>query len=84
VALTDTQLASRYRFTMTLRVRFTDARTNAVLWFNDSLSFSQEYDLGSASTGIQGASFLDQERNSYERISTDIARSVVTAILEAF
>jgi hypothetical protein len=85
VALTDTQLASRYRFTMTLRVRFSDARTNEVLWFNDSLSFSQEYDLSSSSNvALQGASFLDQERNSYERISTDIARSVVTAILEAF
>ncbi len=85
VALTETQLASRYRFTMTMRVRFTDARTNEVLWFNDSLSFSQEYDLSSASNvALEGASFLDQERNSYERISTDIARSVVTAILEAF
>ena len=85
VALTETQLASRYRFTMTMRVRFTDARTNEVLWFNDSLSFSQEYDLSSASNvQLEGASFLDQERNSYERISTDIARTVVTAILEAF
>jgi hypothetical protein len=85
VALTEAQFASRYRFTMTMRVRFTDTRTNEVLWFNDSLSFSQEYDLSSASNvALQGASFLDQERNSYERISTDIARSVVTAILEAF
>jgi lipopolysaccharide assembly LptE-like protein len=85
VGFTDTQLASRYRVTMTLRVRFTDARTNAVLWFNDALSFSQEYDLNSRSNvGIEGAAFLDQEGSSFERISVDIARSVVTAILEAF
>ena len=85
VALTETQLASRYRFTMTMRVRFIDTRTKEVLWFNDALSFTQEYDLSSASNvALEGASFLDQERNSYERISTDIARTVVTAILEAF
>jgi hypothetical protein len=85
VGFTDTQLASRYRFTMTLRVRFTDARTSEVLWFNDALSFSQEYDLNSRSNvAIEGASFLDQEASSFERISTDVARSVVTAILEAF
>ena len=82
---TDQQLASRYIFTITMRVAFTDTRTSMVLWSNDSLSFSSEYELSTRSnTAIGGAEFLDQERSSFDRIATDIARSVVTAILEAF
>lgn len=81
----DQQLASRYIFTITMRVAFTDTRTNMVLWSNDSLSFSSEYDLVTrGTTAIAGPEFLDQERSSFDRIATDIARSVVTAITEAF
>lgn len=82
---TDQQLASRYVFTITMRVAFTDMRTNMVLWSNDSLSFSSEYELTTrGTTAIAGEGFLDQERSSFDRIATDIARSVVTAITEAF
>jgi lipopolysaccharide assembly LptE-like protein len=82
---TDQQLASRYIFTITMKVAFTDTRTNMVLWSNDSLSFSSEYELATrGTTAIGGAEFLDQERSSFDRIATDIARSVVTAITEAF
>jgi hypothetical protein len=82
---TDQQLASRYVFTITMRVAFTDMRTNMVLWSNDSLSFSSEYELQTRGiTALGGAEFLDQERSSFDRIATDIARSVVTAITEAF
>ena len=82
---TDQQLASRYIFTITMRVAFTDTRTNMVLWSNESLSFSSEYELTTrGTTAIAGEGFLDQERSSFDRIATDIARSVVTAITEAF
>jgi hypothetical protein len=85
VGFTDQQLASRYLFTITMRVEFTDSRTNMVLWSNESLSFSSEYELNTrGTTAIEGAAFLDQERSSFDRIATDIARSVVTAIVEAF
>ena len=82
---TDQQLASRYIFTITMKVAFTDTRTNMILWSNDSLSFSSEYELQTrGTTAIEGSGFLDQERSSFDRIATDIARSVVTAITEAF
>lgn len=85
VAFTDQQLGSRYLIALTLRVQFTDSRTNEVLWSNDALTFREEYDLQTRGGGqIEGAAFIDQERSSVERISTDIARTVVTAILEAF
>lgn len=83
------QQASRYRFTVVVSVSFTDARQQKVLWENPALSFSDEYELASASnvnlaaSGGAGA-FIDQERAAVDRLSTDFARSVVSAILEAF
>ena len=86
VGFTDVQLASRYRFVMTMKVDFVDARAGRSLWANDALSFSGEYDLtsqGGPGT-IDSSSFVDQQRGSFDRISSDVARTVVTAILEAF
>ena len=85
VGFTEQQLASRYLFTLSMRVQFNDARTNEVLWSNDALLFREEYELATrGSTALDGAAFLDQERSSVDRIASDVARSVVTAILEAF
>lgn len=85
VGFTETQLASRYLFTVSMKVSFTDTRTNEVLWSNDSLTFREEYELSTRGvTGLEGATFLDQERSAFDRIATDVARTVVTAILEAF
>ena len=85
VAFTTTQLASRYQFVLTMKVDFVDARANKALWANDALSFTGEYDLTS-STGasLDAATFVDQQRSSFDRIATDVARTVVTAIVEAF
>ncbi len=85
VGLTEQQLASRYLFTWTLRVTFTDTRTNEELWSNDALTFRGEYELSTrGDTTNLGSTFVDQERSSVDRIATDVARSIVTAILEAF
>lgn len=85
VAFTEQQLASRYLFTLTMNVEFTDARTNQVLWSNSSLTFREEYELTTRSnTALEGATFLSQERSSFDRIADDVARTVVTAIVEAF
>lgn len=85
VGFTTTQLASRYRFVLTMKVDFTDARANRSLWANDALSFTGEYDLNPEGTGtIQSATFVDQQPNAFDRIASDVARTVVTAIVEAF
>jgi hypothetical protein len=85
VGFTDAQLASRYLFTMTMKVAFTEAKTNKVLWSNDALTFREEYELSTrGNVALEGAAFLDQERAAFDRIATDVARTVVTAILEAF
>jgi hypothetical protein len=83
--ITEQQLASRYLFTLVMKVSFNDARTGQELWANESLTFREEYELNTrGNTAIEGAAFLDQERSAFDRIATDIARTVVTAILEAF
>jgi hypothetical protein len=85
VGFTDAQLATRYRFTVTVAVKFDDMQQKKTLWENAALSFSDEYELSSRSSGGLGtASFLDQERVTIDRLATDFARSVVQAILEAF
>jgi hypothetical protein len=85
VGFTEQQLASRYLFTLVMKVQFTDARTSDVLWSNEALVFREEYELATrGTTALDGAAFLDQERGSVDRIATDVARSVVTSILEAF
>jgi hypothetical protein len=85
VGFTDAQLATRYRFTVTVSVKFDDETQKKTLWENPALSFSDEYELSSrTSSGLDGAAFLEQERVAIERLSTDFARSVVSAILEAF
>jgi hypothetical protein len=85
VGFTEQQLTSRYLFTLTMRVQFVDATTNMVLWSNESLTFREEVDLQTrGNVALEGSAFLDQERASFERIAPDVARTVVSAILEAF
>jgi hypothetical protein len=82
------QLATRYRFTVTVAVKVDDIRQQKTLWENAALTFSDEYELQNQLTAgdaqAQGATFLSQERAVMERMSTDFARSVVSSILEAF
>jgi hypothetical protein len=81
----DQQLASRYRFIVTMRVQFTDTRSNQVLWSNEALTFSDEYDLRTRGNAqVEGAVLLEQEGPAFDRLARDLARSVVSAILEAF
>jgi hypothetical protein len=85
VGINSEQLASRYLFTVAMKMAFTDAHTQDVIWSDDSLIFRGEYDLQTrGNVAIPGETFLDQERSSVDRIATDVARTVVTAILEAF
>ena len=85
VGFNEQQLASRYLFIWTMKIAFTDAQTNEVLWSNEALTFRGEYELSTRGDQANlGASFVDQERSSADRMATDVARSVVTSILEAF
>jgi hypothetical protein len=81
------QLASRYAITMVASVVLKDAKTNMVLWDNPSLVFRQEYDATGTGTNqgaVDPSAFFGQDTNALDRLSTDFAKSIVSAILEAF
>jgi hypothetical protein len=55
-----------------------------VLWENPGLVFRQVYEAQSGQSADDPAAFFGQDTNALERMSTDFARSIVSAILEAF
>ncbi len=78
------QLASRYVITMTARIELRDTRANMVLWENPGLVFRQEYEATSGRSAIDPAAFFGQDVNALDRLTSDFARTIVSAILEAF
>jgi len=78
------QLASRYAITMVAKVELKDTKTNMVVWDNPSLVFRQEYDATGSQSAVDPSAFFGQDTNALERLSTDFAKSIVSAILEAF
>jgi hypothetical protein len=83
-SFTAANLASRYVITMTARVELRDVRANTVLWENPSLVFRQEYEATSGVNSVDPAAFFGHDVNALDRISTEFARTIVSAILEAF
>jgi hypothetical protein len=83
-SFTNQQIASRYVITMIARVELRDLRDNKVLWENPSLAFRQDYEAQSATNTADPTAFFDQDRDALDRMSTDFARTIVSAILEAF
>lgn len=84
VRLNDAQLASRVRVTVIVKVRFEDVKAQKTLWENPALSFSDEYELASNAASGDVSTFVGNQTVAMDRMSTDFARSVVSAILEAF
>jgi hypothetical protein len=84
VSFNPQQLASRYVLTMAARIELRDVRENKVLWENPSLLFRQEYEATSGTNALDPVAFFQQDATALERISSDFARTIVSAILEAF
>jgi len=84
-SFTVDQLASRYTLMMIARIELRDMKENKVLWENPGLMFRQDYEATSGQ-GVVGdpAVFFQQDTNTLERMSTEFARTIVSAILEAF
>jgi hypothetical protein len=78
------QLASRYAITMTARIELRDMRENKVLWENPGVSFRQEYEATSGRNAVDAAAFFQQDTNALDRMASEFARTIVSAILEAF
>lgn len=82
-AFTEAQQASRYVLTLVARIEFKDLKSNKVLWSNPAWQFREEYDITNVTT-VDASAFLGQDTNAVERLAAEFARSVVSAILEAF
>jgi hypothetical protein len=79
-----TQLASRYAVTMTAKIELRDLRENRVLWENPGVFFRQEYEATSGRGVTDPSAFFQQDSNALDRMSGEFARTIVSAILEAF
>ena len=70
---------------MTAKIEFKDVKADKVLWSNPSLQFREEYDVTNSATASTDASaFFGQNVNALDRLATEFARTIVSAILEAF
>lgn len=83
-SFTTSQIASRYTITMTARIQLRDQRENKVLWENASVFFREEYEATGATAVTDPTAFFQQDLNALDRMSTAFARTIVSAILEAF
>jgi hypothetical protein len=78
------QLATRYALTMTARIELRDLREDKVLWENPGLLFREEYESTSGTGIADPVAFFQQDLTALDRISAEFARTIVSAILEAF
>jgi hypothetical protein len=84
IDVTPGQLASRYVIAMSARVELRDAHENKVLWENPYLTFREEFNPQTGQTTVDPAAFFGQDANALERMTASLARTIVSAILEAF
>jgi hypothetical protein len=80
----DNQQATRYIIVVNTRIEFVDLKSNKTLWENPSMVFREEYDLPPDTQAGNPSAFFGQGSNALERVANDFARTVVSAILEAF
>ncbi len=80
----DLQQATRYAVSVSMSIQFVQASDGKVLWENPSQVLREEYQVASGGTLADPETFFGQASNAVQRMATDFARSVVSAILEAF
>ena len=79
-----TGLASRYSIVMVARIELRELKEDKTLWENPSVMFRQEYDATSGRGSTDAVAFFQQDASALERMSSEFARTIVSAILEAF
>jgi hypothetical protein len=85
-AFNDDQQARRYAAQVVVKITFRDVKADKVLWQNPALVFREEFDVVTSSSGtvLNANAFFGQGGNALDRVASEFARSVVSAILEAF
>lgn len=70
---------NRYSVTLTARVRYAKTGQTEAIWENEAFAFRDEYDVAD-----DPSAFFNQEEQALDRLSSQFARSLVAAMLEAF
>jgi Lipopolysaccharide-assembly len=83
-AFNQQQQASRYAITVVVKVTLKDLKQDKTLYENPGLMFRDEYEVTTGGNAGDVGTFLGQNKDAVDRLSTDFARSVVSTILEAF
>lgn len=78
------QQATRYVVIVVTKLELVDLTTNKILLENPGATFREEYDLPPSSEAGNPEAFFGGSSNALERVANEFARSVVSAILEAF
>jgi Lipopolysaccharide-assembly len=76
-----TGVATSSQVILTLQLTLTDQHTGKVLFTRSGYEFRERYEIAS---GTNLKEYFDESSTAMKRVSRDAARSVVTAILEAF
>lgn len=71
--------ASRYSVALSARVRYAKTGQSEPIWQNDAFTVRDEYDVGD-----DPAAFFDREEQAIDRLAASFARSLISAMLEAF
>ncbi|HEX7087404.1 MAG TPA: LptE family protein [Vicinamibacterales bacterium] len=83
-SFSEDQQASRYVITVIAKIQFRDVTANRVIWENPRWAFREEYDAAAAVDALDPNAFFGQDATALDRVGTEFAKSVVSAILEAF
>ena len=74
--------ATGYTLVLTAKVEFRDLKENKVIWSNPAMQFREPYEISGTVTDVNA--FFGQDVNALDRLAAEFARTLVSAILEAF
>jgi lipopolysaccharide assembly LptE-like protein len=83
-AFNQQQQATRQVLSLVARMELREVKTGKVLWQNPAQQFSETYELTNVNSVLDANAFLRQDLNALDRLATEFARAVVSAMLEAF
>ena len=83
-AFNEQQQATRLVLTLVARLELRDVKANKVIWSAPGMQFSEQYEVSTSSSAGDPNAFLRQDANALQRLASEFARAVVSAMLEAF
>ena len=83
-AFDQQQRATQIVISVVTKIEFRDLKTDKVIWSHPALPISERYDVTTSTDISNAGTYLGQNANAVQRLSTEFARAVVAAILESF